>query len=87
MLNEAQLLPDPVLTAQGWERRFVADGARAKEAIDLYQQLGFEVRAEPVGSAELGDDCDDAGLSWHSSSRPSIPVAKGKSLEQQVLTG
>ena len=59
MLSAAQLQPNSSLIAQGWERRFTADEQRAKEAMDLYSQLGFEVRAEPVLPEELQDDCQD----------------------------
>jgi hypothetical protein len=58
-LSEAQLEPDPALVAEGWERRFIADPFRAKEALELYAQLGYEVRAEPVRPVELGGDCED----------------------------
>jgi hypothetical protein len=61
-LSESQLAPDPALTAEGWERRFIADPRRAREATDLYTQLGFEVRAEPLSPEELGDDCSDCQL-------------------------
>jgi hypothetical protein len=61
-LSEAQLEPDPVLKAAGWERRFVADARRADEAIELYTQLGYEVRTEPVLPEELGDECEDCQL-------------------------
>jgi hypothetical protein len=59
VLSEAQLQPNPALVAQGWERRFIADEHRAKEAMELYSQLGFEVRAEAVSPEELDDDCQD----------------------------
>jgi hypothetical protein len=58
-LSDAQLQPDSSLIAQGWERRFTADEQRAKEAMELYSQLGYEVRAEPVLPEELQDDCQD----------------------------
>ena len=58
-LSDAQLQPDSSLIAQGWVRRFTADEQRAKEAMDLYNQLGYEVRAEPVLPEELQDDCQD----------------------------
>lgn len=61
-LSESQLAPDPVLTAAGWSRRFIADPQRTREATDLYTQLGFEVRAEPLTPEELGDDCSDCQL-------------------------
>lgn len=62
VLTEAQLQPDPALQAEGWERRFIADAQRAKEAIELYCQLGLEVRAEPVRPVELVEECQDCRL-------------------------
>ncbi len=59
VLSDAQLQPDPALVAEGWERRFTADEQRAKEAMELYSQLGYEVRAEPVRPEELHDNCLD----------------------------
>jgi hypothetical protein len=57
--SPTQLQPDSSLITQGWERRFTADEQRAKEAMELYSQLGYEVRAEPVLPEELQDDCQD----------------------------
>jgi hypothetical protein len=59
VLSDAQLQPNSTLIAQGWERRFTADEQRAKEAMELYSELGYEVRAEPVIPEELPDDCQD----------------------------
>jgi hypothetical protein len=59
LFSEAQLEPDPALIADGWERRFTADEQRIKEVTELYTQLGYEVRAEPVRADELDDDCQD----------------------------
>jgi hypothetical protein len=61
-LSEAQLEPDPTLVAEGWERRFIADARQTREAIELYTQLGYEVRAEPVRLEEMGDDCEDCQI-------------------------
>ena len=58
-LSDAQLQPDPLLVAEGWERRFTADSQRVQEVTDLYSQLGYEVRAEPVHSEELDHGCED----------------------------
>jgi hypothetical protein len=58
VLTDAQLQPDPTLIADGWERRFTADALRAAEAMELYAQLGFEVRAEPVGLELHADECE-----------------------------
>ncbi len=61
-LSEAQIWADPKLIADGWERRFVVDVRRTQEMTGLYDQLGYEVRAEPARPEELGDDCDDCQL-------------------------
>lgn len=62
VLSEAELRPDPKLVAEGWERRFIADGRRAEEAMALYERLGYEVRAEPLRKEELEDNCEDCQL-------------------------
>ena len=62
MFSEEALEGDPALLAQGWERRFMADGERAKEAVELYEELGYEVRAEPVRREDVADDCEDCQL-------------------------
>jgi hypothetical protein len=62
VLSEAQLAPDPARLADGWERRFIADGQRAEEAIRLYAELGFEVAADPIRQEELGSECTDCQL-------------------------
>ena len=36
------------LQEEGWTRRFTALGRRLNEAVELYRQLGFDVRMEPV---------------------------------------
>jgi hypothetical protein len=59
VLSEAEIAPDPQRIADGWERRFIADGPRADEMIALYRELGFEVAADPVRPEQLGDDCQD----------------------------
>jgi hypothetical protein len=62
VLSEAQLAPDPARIADGWERRFVADGQRVEEMMALYRQLGFEVCADPVRPELLTGDCEDCKL-------------------------
>ncbi len=57
--SEAQIKPDPALVAEGWQPRFIGDGRQVKEATELYEELGFEVRAEPVPAEQMGDDCTD----------------------------
>jgi hypothetical protein len=58
MLSDAQLQPNPALVAEGWERRFTADAHRAQEAIELYVQLGYEVRAESLLPEQLTGECE-----------------------------
>ena len=48
---------NPVLLAQGWERRNIADQRMAREAADLYSQMGFEVRTEPLSAQNLPQQC------------------------------
>ena len=59
---ETRLREDPVRIADGWTRRFIADAARAEEALDLYAELGFEVCADPVRAEEIADECEDCRL-------------------------
>lgn len=57
MLTQIANLGASALAAEGWERRFTADPARVKEAVELYTKLGYEVRTEPVRAAEFKDEC------------------------------
>ncbi len=57
--SESQMEPDPALVAAGWQPRFVGDARQVKEAIELYTELGFDVRAEAVPVEQLADDCSD----------------------------
>ena len=59
LLSAAQLAPDPARVAAGWERRFIADGKRAREAMALYRDLGYEVCADPLRPEDLADGCED----------------------------
>jgi hypothetical protein len=44
---------------EGWTRRFVADLARADEALEIYRGLGLESVACPAGAGDLPEGCDD----------------------------
>lgn len=57
MAGELTYRPDPARLAAGWEYRFVADAARADEAVALYGLLGFEAVADPVETNRLDEDC------------------------------
>ena len=61
--NESQI-SSAQLQDEGWTRRFTALGRRLTEVAELYSELGFEVRLEPVDmdqeevmSAESCKDC------------------------------
>ena len=51
------------LLAEGWERRFVATESRLKEAVELYEEIGFEVLLEPLPKEEetRGASCAENG--------------------------
>jgi hypothetical protein len=61
-LSDAQIAADPDRIAQGWERRFIADGARVDEMARLYQELGFETVVDPIRPADVDEDCGDCRL-------------------------
>ena len=50
------------MPADRWERRFVADPDRAREAAELYGQAGFEVRVEPGVPEGLREECGSCWL-------------------------
>jgi hypothetical protein len=56
------LTPDPARTHAGWERRFVIEGTRAREAVALYRELGFEAESDPLKATDLPDGCDTCQL-------------------------
>ena len=45
------------LEAAGWERRFEANDTRARELVDLYCELGFEVTTCSIEPEEIGPEC------------------------------
>jgi hypothetical protein len=47
----SQLEADPARTAEGWARRFVIERPRLEELVRLYEELGFEVAADPLPPA------------------------------------
>ena len=48
---------DPKLSAEGWQRRHLADEYRAHEASQLYSRMGFEVILRKLSPQDLGPDC------------------------------
>lgn len=61
-LSTIERSPNPALAAEGWERRFMADGLRLAEYTELYASMGYEVRAEKVPPDEIGPECGDCRL-------------------------
>lgn len=53
---------DPVRLAAGWERRFVVERVRARDAVELYRGLGFEAESDPLRAADLPIGCDACQL-------------------------
>jgi hypothetical protein len=62
VLSTAALTADPTRVAAGWQRRFLADGPRAAEALALYESLGYEVEAVALTGSDLPSDCTDCQL-------------------------
>jgi len=50
------------LIAEGWTRRFVAAPVRLKEAVELYESMGYEVHLEPLTPEELMAECEGCRL-------------------------
>ncbi len=50
---------DPILAAQGWERRQLVDPERAQEFIELYESLGFEVLAKKLTPEDFAKACQE----------------------------
>ncbi len=76
------------LLAAGWERRYLAGPARAKEATETYEALGLEVLAEPLEAANFGTGCGDCSASVCESyvliyTRKRQPVAETKAVQSQ----
>lgn len=61
-LSTTERQANPALAAEGWERRFMADGLRLAEYTELYASMGYEVRAEKVPPDEIGPECGDCRL-------------------------
>ena len=57
------------MAQEGWKRRMVVSEPRLSEVVQMYEQLGFEVRLEPVDPDDpqwAEDECticlEDSGL-------------------------
>ena len=45
--------------SEGWVRRYIAHTSRIDEAVELYSQLGYEVRVEAVTLTDFDAGCGD----------------------------
>jgi hypothetical protein len=48
-----------ILEAEGWTKQFIASEPRLSEAKDVYEEMGLEVRFEPVDKEDLDQECKD----------------------------
>lgn len=56
-LSDCPIPNDPKLVNDGWTRRYLADSDRAKEALELYSSMGFEVIAKKLEPTDLSPQC------------------------------
>jgi len=47
------------LEERGWSRRFLCAPDRVDEAVELYEEMGFEVRIEKPDPSTFDDGCRD----------------------------
>ncbi|MCK5414783.1 MAG: hypothetical protein KAJ35_05325 [Thermoplasmata archaeon] len=47
---------------EGWKRRMVASEPRLSEIVEMYENLGFEVRLEPLDPSDPGWDEDECTI-------------------------
>lgn len=50
------------LEEQGWQRRFMGEPVRVKEAIELYRAMGYEVHVTPPGDSDILPQCHHCRL-------------------------
>ena len=48
---------DEELKKKGWVRQFVTDEPRLSEAVELYKEIGYEVRLEEATFEEVNQLC------------------------------
>ncbi len=84
------LMTNPALAAEGWQRRYLADESRAKEAEETYRAAGFEVLLHRLKPDDFGDKCVDCAASVCASyvvvyTRRPRPQAASKKPEQAMI--
>jgi hypothetical protein len=53
------------LVAEGWQRRNMTDARGAREAQELYESLGLEVRLEAPRATDFSSACAACALGCH----------------------
>jgi len=48
-----------MLEEEGWTRQFIASEPRLSEAKEAYEEMGLEVRFEPVDKDDLDQECTE----------------------------
>ncbi len=48
---------DPALIAEGWVRRHFVDPDRARESVELYTSMGYEVKVCKPAPEDFGPGC------------------------------
>jgi len=54
-MSDGQIKTEEDLLAEGWQRCFIADEPRLSEAVETYEELGFEVLLRPVDPEAEGE--------------------------------
>ena len=49
--------PKQRLEEQGWAEQFIANEPRLSEAVEMYQEAGFEVHLEPLPTEPVCESC------------------------------
>ncbi len=77
------------LQREGWTRRFTALGRRLNEAVELYSELGFDVRMEPVDPNEEEtagvESCKDCFVTMQARTIYTRPREAGKVSESSGI--
>ena len=47
-MGDSTVTTEEQLIAQGWTKQFNTDEPRLSEAVEMYKEMGLEVRLEPV---------------------------------------
>ncbi len=48
---------EDTLAGEGWKKQFVASEPRLSEAVDMYEQAGFDVHLEPLPKEPECESC------------------------------